>query len=382
MDIETSFTGTIPNYEYSYDLTDAFKYPLHTEVFISLFVWSIWFLTIAGNILVFASFITDRTLLYKVSNLFILNLASADLLVGFNSLTFNNLWRYYGNWPFGESICKMWMVLDFAATLQSTLAIVLISMDRYLMVTMGLKYRPFMTHYKTCFLIGFTWCTSLMFFAVPVLSYPFWAAKTWQPRYDITCDIAVLYIKSYNIITIVYGFVIPVLLLVFFNAMIFVDIRKRSGGLLRSRLSQVAPLPMSSLQRAKPQSSMQDSSGNRLSTIQGRGRIFTRHTVAQEEIFLQQINRDKGCRLTKDRKAAVTSAVIVCAYILCWLPYYIVQMIYVYHGTNANISWVTWNSVYYLIWSNSALNPFLYAITSPRMRKTFIKLICIWKNDR
>ena len=224
---------------YDYDLSDAYKHPIQIEVFISLFVWSVSLLTVTGNILVFVSFARDPELRAKVSNLFILNLASADLLVGTNSLTLNNLWRYYGNWPFGESLCKFWLILNYTACTHSAFAIVLISLDRYLMVKMKLGYPTFMNRWKAGFSIVFTWIISLLFFAVPFIGFDALGPGSWV-NYSVTCDAAVLYFLPYNIVAIIYVIVIPGFLLVFFNLKLFLNIRKRSGGLIRSR--KVAPL--------------------------------------------------------------------------------------------------------------------------------------------
>ena len=397
---------------YEYDLSDAFKHPIQIEIFISLFVWSVSLLTLTGNILVFASFARDPELRSKVSNLFILNLASADFMVGVNSLTLNNLWRYYGNWPFGEGLCKFWLIFDYAATLQSTLAIVLISLDRYLIVTMEVQYRTFMDRQKAGLSIAFTWISSVLFFAVPIIGFDTWGPGSWV-NYSVTCDVAVLYEFSYNIITIVYAFVIPGCLLIYFNLNIFMNIRRRSSGLVRSR--KIVPLeptistvPDPLQEHSQPRSSKatvpepnegidttaKDVKGrnDKISetvapavdskikdTVASAGHNPNRDARAQEEVEIQKVARDRRRALKRDKKAATTLAMIVIVYVICWLPYYVTQLIYVYYEKNYYISWRVWNAVYYLVWLNSGLNPCLYAIASPKMRKNFLELLCIWK---
>ncbi len=349
----TSYNIGSSSYEHLFDLSDAFKHPLHTEVFISAFVWSVWFFTLAGNLLVFVAFVKNPQLRGKPCNLFILNLALADFIVGSFSLTLQNLWRIYGNWPFGEIICTIWMVFNYGATLQSTFAIVLISMDRYLLVKMKLNYRTFMTHRKAWMLIAVSWFCSMMFYAVPIVGHPLWApADPWGPNFDVACWSGVLYVFPYTIATILYGFVFPGILLVFFNTMVFLNIRKRSSGLVRSH--QVAP-----------------SVDSNVPPIQARD------AEAQEEVVIQQVLRGKRLELRKDKKAAGILAMIVIAYIICWLPYYTLQLIYVFHDYETSAQ--TWTAVFYVTWSNSALNPLLYAIASPKMRQTIKEVLCIWK---
>ena len=435
----------IDSSSYDYDLSDAFKHPIQIEVFISMFVWSVSLLTVTGNILVFASFVRDPKLRAKISNLFILNLAVADFIVGTNSLTVNNLWRYYGNWPFGESLCKFWMIFDYTSTAQSAFAIVLISLDRYLMVTMELGYRTFMNRWKAGFSIVFTWIISLMFFAVPFIGFDKRGPGSWV-NYSITCDVAVLYVLPYNIVTIIYAFGIPGFLLIFFNLKIFLDIRKRSGGLIRSR--QIGPLDLGSAvintvadqlqDRLQPSQSIEHVSelkgtdkrdeavsamndrtcdhvirantehecrdavnykprndvtpaghhGNRHAmdssnreAVAPAGHYNNRDARAQQEVAIQIASRENRFALKRDKKAAMTLFMLVVVYLICWLPYYVTQMLYVYYEKDYYISWTVWNAVYYLVWLNSALNPCLYAIRNPKIRKHFLDLLCIWKRS-
>ena len=122
--------------------------PPWTEILINIVVWTICLLTIVGNGLVILAFIVDRRVRDKVSNLYILNLAIADFLVGINSLVFNNLYRVTWVWHYGEHVCKMWLILDWATGTIVVWAIVLISYDRYVLVTKGLEYDKIQTRRK------------------------------------------------------------------------------------------------------------------------------------------------------------------------------------------------------------------------------------------
>ena len=346
------------SYSYDYDLSDVFKHPIQVEIFISTFVWSVSFFTVTGNILVFASFARDARLRSKVGNLFLLNLSSADFIVGISSLTFQNLWRYYGNWPFGEALCRLFSVVDYTATLQSTFAIILISFDRYLMVTLEVRYHAFLTRRKAVVCVILTWAASLMFYGIPIIGYDRWNSEgSWRVNYSVTCEFAVLYIFSFNIVISIVAFAIPCVLLVYFNVMVFMNIRKRSQGLVRSR--KVAPMQISTISTADP---LQESSQT------AQDRITANEDDKQnKESSQNQVKTDARRELRRDKKAAMTLAMIVITYVICWLPYYITQLIAAYN-TEKDISWRVWMAVNYMVWLNSALNPFLYAIASPRMR--------------
>lgn len=67
--------------------------------------------TVVGNCLVIlAVFISTK--LRTVTNLFIVSLAVADLMVGLAVLPFSATWEIFGVWIFGEILCSMWLAVD------------------------------------------------------------------------------------------------------------------------------------------------------------------------------------------------------------------------------------------------------------------------------
>jgi len=66
---------------------------------------------IVGNCLVItAVFISTK--LRTVTNLFIVSLAVADLMVGLAVLPFSATWEIFEVWIFGELWCSMWLAVD------------------------------------------------------------------------------------------------------------------------------------------------------------------------------------------------------------------------------------------------------------------------------
>ena len=70
--------------------------------------------TICGNILVLYAIQTEKHL-RTVSNLFILSLAFADLVVGLIVMPLSAANIIAGQWPFPAFICKMWLSIDYVA---------------------------------------------------------------------------------------------------------------------------------------------------------------------------------------------------------------------------------------------------------------------------
>ena len=320
-DLDCSFglqKNITESYNSSVRLSDMWSSNITTssEVFnpINVLLWLIWTLTVFGNILVISVIVRDKELLLKPANIFILNLAASDLLVGLISMTFQNIWLITEVWVFGEFICKFWIIIDFASATQSAFAIVLISFDRLMLVSTGLKYKQYVTIPKTCILIVVTWVISLTVNAIPILCsdalFGLWVV------YSFSCDFGVTYELGYQLPMFMLSFIVPIILVAFFNITVYNNIRQRARK------------------------------------FQGRSTSdFKKH-----------------------RKAAVTLALIVGVFLICWVPYWINKFTQIINRENMETQALS-DALAYLLWSNSAVNPFLYAVTNPRIRSGMLYIL-------
>ncbi|XP_038072978.1 beta-1 adrenergic receptor-like [Patiria miniata] len=308
-----------------YSFLDAFSHPLPIEIVISTIVWLMCFLAVFGNILIFVVILRDKQLWSNIANMYILNLASADLCVGMNSLTMQNIWRYTGNWPFQRAVCTFWTVVDYLACMQGAFAVTLISLDRYFMMTKFLEYRIYNSRKLACGLITGTWTLALLFNPFPVLGNELWPnAGDVGINYSVNCDFGVLRILSYNIAQIVVGFVAPAIILAYLNFKVYANILKRSKVLY-------SPI-------TRHQKVLQNSPEGRYHAGLYRGRVF----------------------------------------FICETPLIVLKFLFVAKG--GYLSWLLWNGASYTVWVNSAINPFIYAGTNPRIRRDIIKLLCFWNH--
>ncbi|XP_072036577.1 histamine H4 receptor-like [Amphiura filiformis] len=202
------------------------------EVFISIILWAMCLFTAIGNALVIGVFIHDRRVRNKVSNLYILNLAVADFFVGCVSLPINYFYRQAGVWPFGEFGCKFWLLIDFTVCFESVWAVVLISYDRYLLVTTGLEYDKYQTRKTFTKFASVTWSISFLRYFCMFVGYDIFNGKSFN--YSVTCDNKVFSFLPYIICDWMVTFFIPVVLTFYFNVKLYADIKRRSRGLPRN----------------------------------------------------------------------------------------------------------------------------------------------------
>ncbi|KAL2725085.1 octopamine receptor Oamb-like isoform X1 [Vespula squamosa] len=96
-------------------------------------------MVVLGNVLVIlAVYYTSK--LRNVTNMFIVSLAVADLLVGLAVLPFSATWEVFKVWIFGDLWCSVWLAVDVWMCTASILNLCAISLDRYLAVTRPVSY--------------------------------------------------------------------------------------------------------------------------------------------------------------------------------------------------------------------------------------------------
>lgn len=80
-------------------------------------------------------------------------------------------------------------------------------------------------------------------------------------------------------------------------------------------------------------------------------------------------------RLSRDKKIAKSLAVIVCIFGMCWAPYTLLMIIRAAcSGTCIEHHW--YEVTFWLLWLNSAINPFLYPLCHSSFRRAFAKILC------
>lgn len=90
--------------------TDA----LFQNIILGCVLYSFSICTVFGNLLVFYAIRTEKRL-RTVSNLFILSLAFADLVVGLFVMPLSAANVIMGKWPFSFILCQIWLSTDYVA---------------------------------------------------------------------------------------------------------------------------------------------------------------------------------------------------------------------------------------------------------------------------
>lgn len=165
----------------------------------------------------------------------------------------------------------------------------------------------------------------------------------------------------------------PFISVAFFNLSIYLSIRQRRR--CHSREAQLQ------LQHSEPASAQGE--GIPLSQNWGAGmKLAVRGSVHSQTSSPCQGKLDSSAnraaqpsRLSRDKKIAKSLAIIVCVFAICWAPYTLLMIIRAAcRGRCIQHHW--YEVTFWLLWLNSAINPFLYPLCHSSFRRAFSKILC------
>ncbi|KAM6971787.1 alpha-2C adrenergic receptor-like [Aplochiton taeniatus] len=125
--------------------------------------------TIVGNVLVVIAVLTSRAL-KPPQNLFLVSLASADILVATLVMPFSLANELMGYWFFGKVWCDIYLALDVLFCTSSIVHLCAISLDRYWSITQAIEYNLKRTPKRVKCMIVVVWLISAVISFPPLLT--------------------------------------------------------------------------------------------------------------------------------------------------------------------------------------------------------------------
>ena len=200
-------------------------------IFIAIVAVLMSSVTIIGNVFVITAFIIEKGL-RKYSNYFILNLSIADLLIGILIPPYAPFLLYKRHWKIGRIACTIWLVLDYVVGSASVLCIVVISLDRYLLVSRGLNYVSSQKISKAICIMITVWAIAFLNYAPAIVFWEFISGR--RTVQDGECQVEFHDNLVYLTATACVEFFVPLISICTLNLAVYLNIRKRSRGLIRS----------------------------------------------------------------------------------------------------------------------------------------------------
>ncbi|XP_056322177.1 trace amine-associated receptor 13c-like [Danio aesculapii] len=269
-----------------------------------LFVLLLSAWTVFLNLLVIIS-ISHFKKLHTPTNLLILSLAVADLFVGLIVIPTEGIKQIETCWYFGDTYCGLFVIIVRLLLSTSLSNLVLIAVDRYMAVCYSLQYPQRITKTKTVISICLCWFCCSVYNIWYVIGNGYFSISNKTLCYG---QCMVLITPTWRFIDLIFSFLFPCTVIITAYVRIFYVVQKQVK-VINSQINGVKCVVEVSIKRKS------------------------------------------------ESKAALTLGIIVTAYLLCWIPFYICSL--------TKITTITSTTMTLLVWTfhlNSGLNPIVYAL--------------------
>ncbi|XP_017570639.2 trace amine-associated receptor 13c-like [Pygocentrus nattereri] len=285
-------------------------------VFIVLSCVSVF--TVFLNLLVIIS-ISHFKQLHTPTNLLILSLAVADLLVGLFVMPVKIMELFDSCWYLGKTVCTLFPVIDYVTVSASVSSLVLIAVDRYIAVNDPLLYPTRITVCKTSLFIIIAWSWSVFY----NLMLMYFNNHLLHSQISDGCYGKCVLVMKYTwvMVDFVITFLGPCIIILILYSTIF-KVARRQAKAVRD----------------------------------GRNGATNKHV-------------DK-ISSSSETKAAKTLAIVIFLYLACWIPFTVGPL----SVEDVISSSLVVNLVNWFMYINSSVNPLIYAIFYPWF-KTSVKYI-------
>ncbi|KAH3691790.1 alpha-2Da adrenergic receptor-like [Dreissena polymorpha] len=137
-------------------------------------------ITIVGNVCLFAVVLRSKAL-RNLTNMFILGLSTADLLVGLTNMPITVYTIIKGRWEFSHSACVLFGFLNMITLVTSVLSLCNISINRYVMVCYPQKFKDIYTVRNSVFMIIGVVIFSILLSLPPLIG---WSEYVYTPSHS------------------------------------------------------------------------------------------------------------------------------------------------------------------------------------------------------
>lgn len=294
--------------------------------------------TAVMNAAVIAAILTTRKLRLP-ANYLICSLAVTDFLVAVLVMPLSILYIATETWSLGGVMCEVWLSVDMTCCTCSILHLCVIALDRYWAITKAVEYTRKRTPRRAVTMVTAVWVASVLISTPPLF---------WRRRLDNVheCDIEHDQL-GYSIYSTFGAFYIPMTLIL----VLYYRIYDAAKSLYQKR-----------------------GSSRHLGDSLNHFRVDL--PTSDPGVELENLNspdeRNQMCS-SRERKAARILGLILGAFIICWLPFFIKELLMalkVLQPSPHVSNFLTW-----LGYVNSLINPLLYTSFNEDFKQTFKRLL-------
>ncbi|XP_076249499.1 octopamine receptor beta-2R-like [Calliopsis andreniformis] len=331
---------------------------------------SIIITALVGNALVIASVRRHRKLRVP-TNRYVVSLAAADFLVAVCAMSFNASVELTGRWNFGRIMCNVWNSLDVYFSTASILHLCCISVDRYYAIVRPLEYPVIMRRLTVTCMLGSAWLLPALISFIPI--FMGWYTTNEHLEFLMENPQVCVFVvnKVYAVVSSSVSFWIPGLVMIVMYCKIYKEAVRQREAL--SRASSNTVLNSVHLHRASSRHHSRASHQLLLhpSDASDFGRPMSYRTAAELNMENGTSIRQQTKSWRAEHKAARTLGIIMGAFLLCWLPFFLWYLTTSLCGEACYCPDAVVSVLFWIGYFNSALNPLIYAYFNRDFREAF-----------
>jgi 5-hydroxytryptamine receptor 7 len=309
-------------------------------ILISIILLAVILGTIIGNILVCVAVCLVRKL-RRPCNYLLVSLAVSDLCVAVLVMPTALMYEVLNEWRFGSFFCDVWVSFDVLSCTASILNLCAISVDRFWAITKPLEYGVKRTPRRMML------CVALVWLGAACISLPPLLILGNEHEIDDRPACLVCQNFGYQIYATFGSFYLPLAVMLFVYYQIFRAARRIVMDEKRAQTRLEGAL----------------NGGPQQTTTTQEKPINAIGSPHQKKLRFQ---------LAKERKASTTLGIIMSAFTVCWLPFFILALVKPITGEEYH----TLSSIFlWLGYANSLLNPIIYATLNRDFRKPFQEIL-------
>ncbi|XP_022088000.1 glucose-dependent insulinotropic receptor-like [Acanthaster planci] len=278
-------------------------------------------LIVIGNVVVLVVILKNEVLL-QTGYSYIISLTVADLLVGINCVIEAVMLRVAVPEP---KWCLVRIAFLILASLASILSVFGIAYDRYIAITNPMVYTQRVGQFQSRVIVTIIWIVALLIGLAPLMG---WSDVS---VYAGCCQILRTFIGSYMLFLTFACYIPPLLVQLYFYSCIL--------QISRNQARRIADLQ--------------------------------RNTCVVRNV-----------RTSRTHKALKTLTVVIGCFVLTWTPFFVALAIHAICAESCNLHTIIQDCLVPLGFTNSFLNPFVYAFWSRDFRESMLVINCCTERNR
>ncbi|XP_063078289.1 trace amine-associated receptor 13c-like [Engraulis encrasicolus] len=301
------------------------SYSLATQLVLHALLWGAMATTVLGNLVVMVSIVHFRCL-HTPTNMLVMSLALADLLLGVTVMPFSITRSVDGCWYYGDAFCLLHSSFDMFLTSVSIFHLIFIAVDRHQAVCNPLLYPSRVTLPVAWLMIAVSWCVAA--------AYSFSLLYTRANVRGLDDFLRSIYcVGSCNLLFNALWGALDTLIAFFLPCSVMVGLYAKIFSVAKVQARKIEDV-------SRGHASVKLSSNN-----------------------------------AKEHKAAKTLGIVVGAFICCWMPFFVNSIVDPY--TNFSTPAILFEIFTWLGYFNSTLNPIIYGLFYPWFRKTLYLIVTL-----